>query len=287
MPSIEKTAKSEARLQSVTKALAILRLFEGEVTDLGVSEIARRLGVSKATAFRLANTLLLEGFLDQSPNNQKYYLSPIYLHLAQRVDHRLSDRTDAVPYMLQLANEIEENVMLFEFFQLQAICVQKVEGGRFSFPGVKIGSLLPLHSSASGKAMLAFRSEEEIKRFFDTCSFEAFTAHTISTQEMLQKDLELIRQKGYAEEHEECTEGVSSLAIPIFNYMGDVIAALSISVASARMERNYITYLSGLQKAADSISKHMGYTAKRALAKTGSLAAIIPKNNTYGGKCDE
>ncbi len=180
MSGTEKMARSEARLQSVTNALAILRLFEGEVTDLGVSEIARKLAISKATAFRLANTLLLEGFLDQSPINQKYYLSPIYLHLAQRVDHRLSDRTDAVPFMLQLANEIEENVMMFEFFQLQAICVQKVEGGRFPFPGVKIGSLLPLYSSAGGKAMLAFRCKEEIKQFFDTCSFEPFTAHTIS-----------------------------------------------------------------------------------------------------------
>ncbi len=95
---------------------------------------------------------------------------------------------------------------------------------------------------------------------------------------MLQEDLELVRQRGYAEEHEECTEGVSSMAVPIFNYMGDVIAALSISVASAKMERNYLTYLSGLQKTADSISKHMGYTAKRALAKSGLLAAIMPKN---------
>ena len=265
--------KKESRLQSVTNALSILRLYEGDVTDIGVSDIARQLGISKATAFRLANTLLLEGFLDQSPTSQKYYLSPIYLHLAQRVNYRLSDRTNAVPHMLQLANTISENVMLFEFFQLQVICVQKVEGGIIPFSGVEIGSLLPLYCSASGKAMLAFRCPDDVEVFFNTCLFAPYTPHTIASPETLRNELARVRQQGYAEDHEECIEGVSSLAIPIFNYKNDVISALTISVAAVKMERNFDLYLSELQKTANLISARMGYTAKRALTQSDLFAA--------------
>ena len=270
MPSNKNTPSKEkntAQLQSVTNALAILRLFEGGVTDLGVSEISRQLGISKATAFRLVSTLAAEGFLDQSPAHHKYYLSPIYLHLAQQVQHRILDRTNAVPYIQKLAETVQESVHLFEFFHLQAICIQEADGGRFSLSNIKTGSIMPLHSTASGKAMLALRKGSDTENFFRGKErFEQFTSNTITDPAALREDLEQIRVKGYAVEHEECIEGMSSLAVPIFNFLGDAIFALDISSATTRMKRNQDYYLAELQKTAAAISKTMGYTARRALA---------------------
>ncbi|MGI5966067.1 MULTISPECIES: IclR family transcriptional regulator [Anaerotruncus] len=246
-------------LQSVANALDILKLYSDSEPELGISEISKRMQIGKSTAFRLVSTLMYAGFLEQNPENSKYYLGTALLQLSRLVMNRMNIIRDAHPYLVKLSGKIGETVHLVVLNGYNAMFADKVKGTSIANMGSSIGVTIPAHGTASGKVLLSYKSDEEIEDYLLHVKLEQYTLHSLTRPEQVREAIANARINGYAEDLEETEEGLRCLAVPIFNFNGNPAGSISISGASSRMERNWSVYLEEIRAAAAEISQKLGY----------------------------
>src|SRR5262249_54295717 len=134
----------------------------------------------------------------------------------------------------------------------------------------KAGFRRPIYSTALGKALAAFLSVEKRREILGVQKFEAFTPRTISGVRQLEKELEKVRQLGYAVDDEESVLGARCLGVPVLSHLQEPVASISVSGPTTRLERSKIPdIVQKLQKASQSISERMGFRSK-ALSESGS-----------------
>ena len=247
-------------LQSVANALEILKLYSDSTPELGISEISHRMKIGKSTAFRLVSTLAWAGFLEQNPENSKYYLGLELLQLSRLVINRMSIIKDAHPYLTTLSSKIGETVHLVVLSGFHAMFVDKVKGSSFANMGSTVGMMVPAHATASGKMLLCYKSGDEIEEYLRRTELPQYTMHSLTTPEQVRKVLADARANGYAEDLEEMEEGLRCIAAPVFGFDGTAVGSVSISGAASRMERNRGLYLEEIHRTALEISQKLGYS---------------------------
>lgn len=251
-----KQAKTTNQIQSVDRALAILgQLAKGAAS---VSEVAQAQGIHKSTAFRLLATLEQHGFVSQEAERGKYRLGMTLVSLASRVTGHLELIGLARPICEELGERVQETVNLAVLENSEVVNIDQVLGSSAVVSVNWLGKRNPLHCTSTGKVLLAFNQQarNDLKRL------EPCTVNSVTSLDVLNEQLGMIRKAGYSFTVEELEPGLNAVAAPIWSFTGDVTAALCISGPSYRLGPERLPELGELTKAsALAISAKLGYTA--------------------------
>jgi DNA-binding IclR family transcriptional regulator len=225
----------EGGLKSVASALDLLDCFV-EDEELGVSEVARRLSVSKSTAHRLLTTLASRGLIEQNTANGRYRLG---LHLFElghlaltRIDLRRESRT-----LLEELREVSGWTVHLAIAQgADVLFLERLPTLRGMQAMIEYRRRWPLHTTSSGKAICAFDPESASRRA--AAGFPTFTTHTVASERAFLAELAGVRQRGYATSREELMYGLASVAAPVLDRQGVARAAVSITGSAAELGTN-------------------------------------------------
>jgi len=245
----------------VAKALDILEvLSSGE--ELGLSALSVRGGMSKASAFRILRTLEGRGCVEKDVVSQRYRPGPHLIALSCRFVSGLGLIQHARPVLEQLYCESKETVNLGVLDQGEVLYIDMLESHQGLRMTARVGGRDPLHSTALGKAILSRLPAQELKRLLSRFRWSRLTARTIMTPAALQRELSLVRQRGYAVDDEENEIGARCVGAPLRNPSGHSIGAISISGPVSRVSRGSIERIgTQLMLAAREIERRMGYWA--------------------------
>ncbi|MGM7722352.1 IclR family transcriptional regulator [Metabacillus sp. Hm71] len=247
-------------IQSVERALTILDLFNEYETELKITDISERIKLHKSTVHSLLKTLQAHHYIEQNPENGKYRLGMKLFERGQFVIQSMDLRPLAKPHLDKLSKETLQTVHLVILDGKEGVYIDKVEGVTSSALYSRIGRRIPIHCSAVGKALVAFKSSAEIEEILDGYEFVKRTDYTITEKESFLKELEGVREKGYSRDQQENEPGVNCVAIPIYDYSKKVIAAISISSPFFRFNEKEISmHIELLKREAKELSKKLGY----------------------------
>jgi IclR family transcriptional regulator, KDG regulon repressor len=255
--------KSRKIIASVQRALDILNLFEGSRAELGNGEIARLLDLDPGTASGLIATLKVNGYLDQNPINRKYRLGLKLVERASALVDQLDLRKLAAIHLEELRSWCDESINLAIRDGQEVVYIERFFGGHALGIRSELGKRAPVHSTALGKAILAFSPRQEIQNFIDRCNFNPVTGNTITDPDQFLQELERVRKTGYAIDEEENEIGGRCVSAPVFGFEGVPVAAVSISVPIQRLPREKVPIFG--QKVMDvacAISRSVGFHPK-------------------------
>ncbi|NGM69132.1 IclR family transcriptional regulator [Natronolimnobius sp. AArcel1] len=219
-------AKSESSVRSVRRTFTILEVIQ-ELNGASVAEIAKRVDIGQSAVYNYLTTLTREEYVDKV--GDEYHLGLSFFGLGAHARNRTPIYDSAQPQVDELADETGHLVNL---------CIETDGHGTYLYQsrgenGIDIdvheGQPVPLHSTALGKAILAFRPSEEVTAIIDQHGLPATTEHTITDQTELHAELEQVRNRRYAVGQEEWRNGLRSLAVPIVDAHGRSIAAVGIA----------------------------------------------------------
>lgn len=246
------------KVRSVARAVGILKAFLKPPHEWGITELSEQLGLAKGTVHLLVKTLEDEGFLEQVPEGRKYRLGKAVHDLAMVTLGRADVRALARGYLNQLCAELAVPCYLAMRIGGKAVLVEKAEPLLPFMVVLQVGAVLPYHSSALGKVLLAYAPEPEREQILLSLAMPASTRRTITDPEALRVELATVVQQGYALDREETLPGVFCVAVPVWGRDHTVAAALAVAATSATItDRNYHKYLLGLKKYAELISRSL------------------------------
>ncbi|MDB5776838.1 MAG: IclR family transcriptional regulator [Herbaspirillum sp.] len=259
-----KAAAEKTRLSSVANAIRLVKTFSDDDYEIGISNLAKRLLLPKSTVHRLAATLIDAGLLEQNPENGKYHLGLVVFELGSLVRRKMDFSTEAKPYLMSLREKTGETVHLAILDYSSILCVNTLESKQTIRMTLDVGRRKPAYCTAEGKVLLAYQSPEVVERMLSG-KLVPRTPGTIVDEEELRQELIAIRSRGYAIDDEESELGLRSLAAPVRNYTGDVIAATSIAGPSQRLTKKILlSFATDVVTASESISQRLGYNPARA-----------------------
>lgn len=227
-------------IASVDRALELLLLLQDYPQGLGVSEIARRLGIYKSTIHRTLITLQNRGFVTKK-NDGSYCLGMTVCALGLSVRERAVYLDELATVAKSLCTRWKENINvsipeLKDGTYRSLLVHREVHGENVLQESQRIGGYTDCHVSSVGKCMLAFLPNVT-KEYVNGLNLCKFTENTITSPEKLWEELERIKRRGYAVDNEEREIGLFCIGVPIFNYRHEVVAAISISGVADRIKR--------------------------------------------------
>lgn len=239
-------------IQSLDRAIDVLEAFQSGEAARGVADLAREVGLPRATVHRLLAALSSRGFLDQDESSGKYRLGLKLFELGSVVADSLDVRRVARPYLLRLMKETGETAHLVVLDGIDIVFVDKVETDNpFRMVSV-IGGRLPARFSGSGKALLAQLSDEELGRRLASLPREDRPALLARLRE--------IRAWGWARDDEETQLGLRCVGTFVRDHTGAAVAGLSVSGPIVRLSDDRVPDLvRHLRATADAISRGMGF----------------------------
>ena len=252
---------STASNQYIDRIFSLLDCFSEERPELGVREAARMLDISPSSCGRLMSELRDEGVLTQNTENRSYSLAGRVIRWASVYTGSSDLRKKAYPHMEHMAKETNETVSLYTAEEYDRVCVERIESQMTVRIVEPVGTRIPICKGSGGKAILAFRTKEEIERDI-TCA-QADPRYQVNEDffTQLRSELAEIRQCGYAVSHGEWQSDASGIASPIFNERGVPIGSISVSGPTQRfLDKNKIKlYAELLTKHVGMISRELGY----------------------------
>lgn len=225
---------------------------------LSLQELSVETGLNKNTVFRILYTLAKHGYV--SKENHFYRLGQKVADLGNARLHGQNLVTVAGPYLTALRDEFGETVNL-GVLSGGSVCYVDVRecNNRFRL-AERIGGTDPLHSTALGKAMLAFLPPDEVRSLMKQWGMKKYTQYTITSISALQTELKRVRSTGYAVDNQESTLGAFCVAVPILNVARQPVGAMSIAGPMLRFDHSQLPQVSAaLWKAAGEIQSKLGY----------------------------
>jgi DNA-binding IclR family transcriptional regulator len=251
-----KTAKT------VKRALQVLTFLAAAGGPVGVIELSKELDASQSTIYRILSTLAAEGYVTQDPHTEKYALGLQALIPAGAVLNQLEVRKQALAALERLAAETCCNANLAVLYRGAVLYVGRIDGPKSARMYTVLGRLAPAHATGLGKAMLAFLPEAEIEAIVSSGPLKAFTSSTITEPDLLRKELERTRARGFAVDHEEFLEGIRCVAVPIRGQNSSIEGALSVSGSAFQVRPDAEEALAArLQDVAYEVSGRLGHIA--------------------------
>jgi DNA-binding IclR family transcriptional regulator len=251
-------------LGSVRNAARVLRAFSGADQELGVTELSRRLDLSKSTAHRIVATLAAERLLEQDPATGRYRLGLALYELGTTVTEHVDLHQAALPVLTTLRHSTGEMVHVAVLDRLEVVYVERLESHRMLPVFRTVGHRLPAHLTSSGKVLLAALPRDTLLARLEGVTLEARTPRTITDQRVLLAELDRVAQRGWASNDEEGHPGVVSVGAPLRGADGGVIAAVSVVGAADRMRGTAIRRHRALVvESAAVISRRLGHRPAR------------------------
>jgi DNA-binding IclR family transcriptional regulator len=244
---------------AVETALSILETL-GTVHSVGVTELARKLGLGKSSVYRLLATLVRRGYVEKNLQNDRYQLTYRLFAVGSPAADRFGLREAAHPVMERLAAETGETVNLGVLDGTRVVNLHKVESRHLLRMHMEVGGGVPAHATALGKVLLAALQPSDLTQRLGGQRLARLTRRTIGDRATLRRTLVRIRTQGFAIDDEECSLGLRCVAAPIRDHRGAVVAALSISGPSQRLPGQILPRLAeNVQAAAQEVSRRLGF----------------------------
>jgi IclR family transcriptional regulator, KDG regulon repressor len=261
-------------LSTVRNAARLLKVFRSRETDLGVSELSRRLGLGKSTVHRMLTTLVAEGLIEQNPRTGGYRLGIVMFELGQAVRVHMDLHAAVGPVLTELRAQTGESSQVGVLDGHEVVYVDRMESAHSLRLFTDTGRRVPVHCTSSGKVLLAYLPEARRQTVLRAAPFTALTPHTITSRAQLSADLERIRHRGWAEAVNEREIGIASIAAPIRDVSGEVVAAISIGVPLARCNVMALRRLAPvIMEAAEAASRRLGWSGELSSLSVLSVSA--------------
>jgi len=247
-------------IKVLNKSFSILNIFLEQKSPISMTEISRKLNFNLSTVQRIIETLRYGGYIEQDPISQKYQLGLKLLELGMAKFHQISLIKEATPYLKELVGKFNETVHLGILEDIDVLYLAKEESSQIVRMVSYVGSRAPVHCTGLGKVLLAHLPLSKRKNTLDKIKLSRRTKNTITDRECLEIELDRIEKEGFALDKEENEKDVSCIAAPIRNYQGRVIAAVSISGPSYRInEKNQKQLKKEIITTCQKISSRIGF----------------------------
>jgi DNA-binding IclR family transcriptional regulator len=256
---------SSEGLSSVRNAARLMKAFLSREESIGVSELARRLKLGKSTVHRLLTTLATEGLIEQDGRTGGYRLGIVVFELGEAVRVHLDLHAAAGPVLASLREQTGESSQVGVLDGHEVVYVDRLESSQSLRLFTETGRRVPSFATSSGKVLLAHLPPERLDAVLATMPLAALTEQTITDPTDLRAELDRVRRRGWAEAVNEREVGVASVAAPIRDSHGTVIAAVSIGAPVMRLGPTRRRELGALiAEAGEAISRRLGFSPEAA-----------------------
>lgn len=250
---------ASSHVQSVAKAMQLLDCMSDAGRPLSLQELSQRTGWAKSTIHGLLSTMREYAVIEQSAQDGKYALGIRLFELGNMVSEGWDVVKVARDYLTDLAYKTNQSVSLSTLSRGETILLDQMEPASAYRVVSEAGTRIPAHCTSPGKVLLSYLSPSERKRILAERGMQAYTPHTITSLEEMEKECASIRQAGYAIENGEFRIGLRSVAAPIRNVSGEVQYAIMVVGMFRSIEsEEFLTAKDKVVEAAESISRNLG-----------------------------
>ena len=214
-------------VQSLVRGLSVIRAFDSEQPEMTLSDVARKTGLSRATARRFLLTLGELGYV--RTDGKSFGLTARVLDLGYSYLSGLSLPEIAQPYLERLAASVGESTSASVLDGLDIVYIARVPTRRIMSVAINIGTRFPAYATSMGRVLLAALPAEQLEQRLAGASLPARTSRTIATVDALRRELDRVREQGWALTDQELEQGLRSLAMPISDAQGRTVAAINVS----------------------------------------------------------
>jgi len=234
---MEIQSKKNGKIKSIDKALSLLEFLSKNENEIGIAEISKKLNMGLSTVHRILDTLKYRGYILQNQKTAKYRLGMKLFELGCEVQGTKNLIKTIRPYLRKLSKMTNETANLAILEDKEVIYLDTIESSEILRTGIHQGTRLPAHCTALGKVLLAFLDNEELKYIYNKKeeSLISMTNNSISSYNQLKKELQNIREMGFAVDIEEFKVGINCISYPVFNVNKEVIAAISLTGPATRL----------------------------------------------------
>jgi IclR family pca regulon transcriptional regulator len=219
-------------VQSLERGLAVICAFDRDHAELTLSEVAASTGVTRATARRFLLTLERLGYVRS--DGRFFSLTPRVLELGYAYLSSLSLPEVAEPHLEALVAEVNESSSVSVLDGPDVVYVARVPVSRIMTVAISVGTRFPAYATSMGRVLLAGLEPAELDAYFDSVQLSRLTTRTVASVAGLRTELTKVRTQGYAIVDQELEEGLRSVAAPIRDRSGRVVAAINVSTHAAR-----------------------------------------------------
>ncbi len=249
---------SEKINSNVDKTLSVLEAVAQNAKGLSLADLVKSVGIPKTTAFRILEILSAREYVTWNKENERYYIGikALEIGISGLIGQDIVDVS--IPYLQELSTTVGETSFLAVYNNGDVVYLYKAEGTSSIQTTARLGSRRPAYCTALGKVILANLPIEETDRVFEK-KLGKFTEKTVIDRIRLYEEFAHIRTDGYSIDDEGVEYGLYCLAVPIYNYTGGVIAAISVSGPIKRLNENKEKVIEELRNVGGVISKRLGY----------------------------
>ncbi|UUU29484.1 helix-turn-helix domain-containing protein [Streptomyces sp. CA-210063] len=219
-------------VRSFERGLAVIRAFDAEHPALTLSEVARTCELTRAAARRFLLTLVDLGYVHT--DGRLFRLTPRVLELGYAYLSSFTLADLAEPHLERLAAQVGESSSLCVLDGDDIVYVARVSAGRIMTATITVGTRFPAHVTSVGRVILAHQADEEIDARLARADLRPLTRHTLVSADRIRAELRRVRRQGYAVVDQELEEGLRSVAVPVRDRDGEVVAGVNIPVHAGR-----------------------------------------------------
>jgi DNA-binding IclR family transcriptional regulator len=273
-----KTTESGGGVQSLHRAIAILQAVVHSKNGIGLAELCKEVGLHTSTAFHLAKTLVTLGVIRQEPDTKRYRVGSRLFSLASGALDELELLDVAMPVLTSLAEETGENSHIAVRAGQDIFVIGRCDGTASIRLAERVGTARPPHATALGKMLLSALQPAQLEKLVGTLQLNRITPKTIIDPELLKTEVANVGRNGIAFDDGEFDSDVRCLAAPVFDFRGQMIAAIGISAPMWRMGLNKVGDVSAVViRAANELSTLLGYSERVGEIKAKSRERVASR----------
>jgi IclR family pca regulon transcriptional regulator len=228
----EPTERSSDFVQSLERGLAVIRAFDADHPSLTLSDVARATGLTRAAARRFLLTLVELGYM--RTDGRQFSLRPRILEVGYAYLSSLSLPEVAQPHMEALVAQVHESCSMSVLDGDEVVYVVRVPTKRIMTVAISVGTRFPAYATSMGRVLLAARPDDWLDEWLAGAELHQLTRRTVTDKPKLRALLRRVRSQGYSLVDQELEEGLRSLAVPIHDADGEVVAAMNVSAPTTR-----------------------------------------------------
>lgn len=222
--------------RSIKKAFQLVEELASAGRPMRLQELSASLGMPATTILRFLGSLVELGYVSQDPETRAYRLTLRLCEIGERARTTFPWRDALHPFVAEARHRVGESASLSVMREDSVVYVDSVEGPDHMLQTLQhIGKTAPLHSTGAGKVLLAGAGIARVEHYLAERGLPAYTPRTITAPERFRDEISEVGSRGFAWDNEECELGVRCLAVPIRDYSGIPIAALSVSAPVSRL----------------------------------------------------
>ncbi len=253
---------SNSRVQVLDRALDLIELLATSENGLSIADLAAATDLPKSTIHRILSAYVERHYIEKDSETCIYSLGYKFVEIASIYLNKIVLKTEATPIMHEVASIFEATSYLGVLESNEVMYLERVEQFNTLRLYTQIGKREPLHCTGLGKVLMAFLPEDQFEHIARQLTYTAFTPNTITNYAAYKKEVETVRKNGYAVDFGEHVITTNCLAVPIYDYTGKVMAAMSISGRDLFASHPIPEILDPMLEASAKLSKRMGYTKR-------------------------